>query len=211
MVALADTGVSAFVVTTPYYYAGYNAAEIHGHFWQIASASRLPILAYNIPQNTQVQMKADLLRQVVELPNLVGIKDSGGDWIEFQRLLLERPDRPYAVLQGQEAFAGASLLAGADGLVPGHANMWPELLLEMQQAAKAGNIEAVWASQSRLNGLLQLRGRAMIHTYKVVAKAMGLMGEHVASPLPRLSPSEAEACVASHAAAGVKLLTIKEA
>ena len=76
-------------------------------------------------------------------------------------------------------------------------------------AAQRKDAAGVWAAQARLNDLLRLRGRAPIHTFKVVAQALGLMGDTVASPVPRLGVEEARQCVAAHAAAGLPLAVPK--
>jgi len=202
---LALPGIAAFVVTTPYYYGGFAQRDLREHFRRVATAADRPVLAYNIPQNTHVAMKAELMLDLASVPNIAGIKDSAGDWFEDQMLLL--PPRPagFAVFQGNQVYAGVSLLAGADGLVPGHANVWPDLLVGMYDAARRHEVAAVFSAQAQLNALITLRARAPIHTFKVVAQALGLMGDTVAAPLPRLGPEEARQCVAAHAAIGVPL------
>jgi 4-hydroxy-tetrahydrodipicolinate synthase len=205
MQLLALPGIAAYVVTTPYYYGGFPTANLREHFRRVASAADRPILAYNIPQNTHVTMKADLMGELAEVPNIAGVKDSAGDWFEDQVLLLRPRRKGYAIFQGNQAYAGVSLLAGADGLVPGHANIWPDLLVGMYEAALREETAAVWTAQARLNDLMALRARAPIYTFKAVAQALGLMGDTVAAPLPRLSAEEARQCVAAHAAVGLPL------
>ena len=202
---LAMPGIAAYVVTTPYYYGGFGPMELREHFRRVADATDRPILAYNIPQNTHVAMKAELMVELAGLPNVVGVKDSSGDWFENQLLLLrQRPDG-FVVFQGNQIYCGVSLLAGADGLVPGHANVWPELLVGMYEAAQRKETEAVWSAQARLNALMTLRGRAVIHTYKVIAQALGLMSDTVAAPLPRLSAEEAKQSLVAHMAVGLAI------
>jgi 4-hydroxy-tetrahydrodipicolinate synthase len=202
---LAVPGISAYVVTTPYYYGGFSAGELREHFRRVADATDRPILAYNIPQNTHVSMKADLMLQLADLPHVIGVKDSSGDWLEVQLLLLKQRRPEFRVFQGNQIYSGVSLLAGADGLVPGHANVCPDLLVGMYEAAQRKDAAAVWAGQARLNELLRLRGRAPIHTYKVLAQALGLMGDTVATPLPRLGVEEVRQCLAAHSALGLAL------
>lgn len=202
---LSMPGIAAFVVTTPYYYGGFGPADLREHFRRVAEAADRPILAYSIPQNTHVAMKAQLMLELADLSNIVGIKDSSGDWYENQLLLLRQRPPGFVVFQGNQIYCGVSLLAGADGLVPGHANIWPGLLAGMYAAAHRKQPEEVWGAQARLNELLALRGRAAIHTYKVIAQALGLMGDTVAAPLPRLSAEEARQCVAAHAAIGLPI------
>jgi 4-hydroxy-tetrahydrodipicolinate synthase len=205
---LALPGVAAYVVTTPYYYGGFSVGELQEHFRRVAGATDRPILAYNIPQNTHVTMKAELMLQLAELQQVIGVKDSSGDWFEVQLLLRQRR-RGFLVFQGNQIYAGVSLLAGADGLVPGHANVCPDLLVGMYEAAQRKDAAAVWTRQDRLNELLRLRGRAPIHTYKVLAQAMGLMGDTIAAPLPRLGADEKRQCLAAHAAIGLALTVRK--
>jgi 4-hydroxy-tetrahydrodipicolinate synthase len=202
---LADCGVAAFVVTTPYYHGGFGTDDLLGHFRRVAEATDRPILVYSIPQNTHVSMRADLIFELADLPHVVGIKDSSGDWSEVQNLLLRRRPDGFLVFQGNQIYAGVSLLAGADGLVPGHANVCPDLLVAMYAAAQRKDAAAVWKCQARLMELMRLRSRAPVHTYKVIAKALGLMGDTVAAPLPRLGIEEARQCVAAHAAAGLDI------
>ncbi len=202
MARLALPGIAAYVVTTPYYYGGFAPRDLREHFRRVASATDKPILAYNIPQNTHVAMKAELMLELASVPNIAGVKDSAGDWFEDQMLLLRQRPPGFAIFQGNQVYAGVSLLAGADGLVPGHANIWPDLLVGMYEAARRKETAAVWTAQARLNELMTLRARAPIHTFKVIAHALGLMGDIVAAPLPRLNAEEARQCIAAHAAAG---------
>ena len=202
---LALPGIAAYVVTTPYYYGGFAPRDVREHFRRVASATDKPILAYNIPQNTHVAMKADLMRELAGVPNIAGVKDSAGDWFEDQLLLLRQRPPGFAVFQGNQVYAGVSLLAGADGLVPGHANIWPDLLVGMYDAALRKETAAVWTAQARLNELMILRARAPIHTFKVIAHALGLMSDSITAPLPRLTAEEARQCVAAHAAIGLPL------
>ena len=205
MARLALSGVAAYVVTTPYYYGGFSPRDLREHFRRVASATDRPVLAYNIPQNTHVAMKADLMLELASVPNIAGVKNSAGDWFEDQMLLLRQRPPGFAIFQGNQVYAGVSLLAGADGLVPGHANIWPDLLVGMYEAALRKETAAVWTAQARLNELMILRARAPIHTFKVIAHALGLMGDSVAAPLPRLTAEEARQCVAAHGAIGLPL------
>lgn len=202
MERLALPGIAAFVVTTPYYYGGFGPGDLREHFRRVAAATDRPILAYNIPVNTHVAMKADVMLQLADLPNIIGVKDSGGDWFEDQPMLLRQRPAGFRVFQGNQTYLGVSLLAGADGLVPGHANICPEFLVQMYAAAQRQDAAAVWAAQAQVNDLIGLRAKAPIHTYKVIAQALGLMGDTVTAPLPRLSPDEARQCRVAHARLG---------
>lgn len=200
--ALAGRGLAGYVATVPFYFPWYGEADIRDHFRKIADAADQPLLLYNIPQATKLSLKADSVLQLAGHPNIVGLKDSSGDWAEFQAVLFRRPDPAFAVLQGIHQLSAVSLLAGGDGLVPGYANMHPKLLADMIAAAGAGNIEATLAHQATLDQLLRVRGRANIHSNKLLCKIQGLMDDHVTAPLPRLTPQEAEKFLAECRALG---------
>ena len=201
---LSGRGLEGYVVTTPFYFGGYNSEELGSHFRRVAEASDLPVLLYNIPVNTKVSFGADLVLKLADVPNIAGIKDSSGDWAEVQAILAKR-DPGFIVLQGNQTYAGISMLAGADGLVPGHANIYPQLLAELVATGRKGDVAATMAVQARLDALMRLRGRTPVHGYKLILKTMGMMEDNVASPLPRLTSQEAEKFLAANIAAGLPL------
>jgi len=196
-------GLDGFVATTPFYYSGYSDAELAAHFRTIAGAAPAPLLLYNIPQNTRVVLRASVVRALTGTPNIAGLKDSSGDWTEFQALLLD-PARPrdFSMLQGMQSLSAVSMLAGADGLVPSFANVHPKLLVDLCAAARAGRVDEALRHQGTLDRMLAVRGRAILHANKVVASRMRLMEDHVTQPMPRMSPAEASAFLDATEAAG---------
>jgi len=205
MHSLSGRGLAGYVATAPYYFGGFNDGELFDHFRRVAEAADLPVLLYNIPQNTKVPLKADLVLKLAEVPNIAGIKDSSGDWPEVQAILHYRNRERFVVLQGNQSMCAVSLLAGADGLVPGHSNVYPRLLVDLMAAGLRRDIDALFAYQAQLDKLVKLRGRASTYTFKIVTKALGLTEDHTSSPLPRLTPEEARQFLAASAAAGLPL------
>ncbi len=203
---LGDCGLAGFVATTPFYYSGYSDGELVEHFRAIADAAPAPLLIYNIPQNTRVPIRAPVVAALAGAANVAGLKDSSGDWTEFQAMLLDpRRPRSFTMLQGLQSLSVVSLLAGADGLIPGYANVHPRLLVELLAAVRSGRTADALARQATLDRLLSVRGRALVHANKIVAAKLGLMQEHVTRPLPRLTKAEAEAFLKASAAAGLDL------
>jgi len=199
---LRDTGVQAFVATSPFYFGGYNDDELVGHFRRLADATDLPVMIYNIPQNTKVPIKASAVFKIAEDPRIVGVKDSSGDWTEVQRMLLERPREDFVILQGNQQMSAISLLLGADGLVPGFANVYPSLLAEMYAAATRGDAAEALRVQKIVDGFIRIRGRATLHGTKLLAAHLGLIEPHLTSPLPRMTPDESERYMQACLAAG---------
>jgi 4-hydroxy-tetrahydrodipicolinate synthase len=202
---LADCGLAGFVATTPFYYSGYSDTELVAHFRASADAAPAPLLVYNIPQNTKIPVRAAVVAALAGTPNVAGLKDSSGDWTEFQSMLLDpRRPRDFVMLQGMQSLSAVSMLVGADGLIPGHANVCPELLVQLCNAARSGRMDEALAKQAQLDRLLAIRGRAVLHANKLVASRLGLMQDNVTRPLPRLSAAEAEMFLRATAAAGIE-------
>ena len=126
-------GADLLVVAAPYYFAVPRAGLIQ-HFRAVADASPIPIMLYNVPQNTHNALDMLAVAALAEHPNIVGIKDSQGDPFLFAELLRLRHDR-FRVLQGREQLLGASIWAGADGSVTSLTNIAPRLVRALSQAA----------------------------------------------------------------------------
>lgn len=168
----ADAGADALVVGSPYYFAP-DAASQRRHIEAILSATPLPVLLYNIPQCTHTPLARETVQALSLEPRILGVKDSWGDMPYFQSLLTLKQARPtFRVLQGHEHAAMASLLLGADGLIPGLGNVAPRVLVDLVRAARAGDV----ATCQRLHGeIVELTG---MYTQKA-----GLAGLYAACAL----------------------------
>src|SRR5690606_26084216 len=89
----AAAGVDFALLTSPYYYGIPEEEALARHFLTIADASPIPVLIYNIPQNTYVHVTPALAEGLSAHPNIVGMKDSWGDMIQFQKFLALKGDR----------------------------------------------------------------------------------------------------------------------
>ena len=201
---LSGRGLAGYVAAAPFYFGGYVNRELDKHFRKIADAADLPVLLYNIPINTKTPMNADLVLGLQNHPNIVGIKDSSGDWPEVQPVLLNK-EKDFVFLQGNQFMCAVSLMMGAEGLVPGHANVWPKLIVDLMKAGKEKDFKTLFALQNTLDKLVRLRGRAPNHTYKIVTKAMGLTEDYVSTPLPMLTPEERDKFIKSSIELGVPI------
>lgn len=124
---LADVGADYLVVTAPFYYSVSSPASVIGYFETVAERAAAPVVLYNIPQNTHHALAASTVRVLAGHPNIVGIKDSAGDWNVFESFLALR-SADFSVMQGRERLAAISLWSGADGLISAMANFAPRLL-----------------------------------------------------------------------------------
>lgn len=137
------TGYSAILSVVP----PYNKPSQEGlfqHFKAIAEASPIPVVLYNVPGRTGVNMNAEtVLRLAREVPDIVGIKEASGDIHQIQRLLREKPDG-FTVLSGDDALTYPLMALGAQGVISVLGNAFPKEFSEMVHLCLEGNyIEAV--------------------------------------------------------------------
>ena len=201
---LSGRGLAGYVAAAPFYFGGYINRELDKHFRKIADAADLPVLLYNIPVNTKTPMNADLVLGLQNHPNIAGIKDSSGDWPEVQPVLFNK-EKDFVFLQGNQYMCAVSLMMGAEGLVPGHSNVWPRLVVDLMKAGKEKDWPTLFKLQNTLDKLVKLRGRAPNYTYKIVTKAMGLTEDYVSTPLPVLTPEETDRFIKASIELGVPI------
>src|SRR5262249_1597058 len=132
------------VVSASAYYFPVAQVELFDYCRTLASRSPLPLFLYNMPSLTKVRFEADTVRRLMDVPNVVGIKDSSADMIHYHHLLTlcrQRPD--WTVLMGPEELRAESVLLGGQGGVTGGANLAPRLYVDLYEAAAAANVEDV--------------------------------------------------------------------
>lgn len=153
---LEDLGANAVVVAAPYYFGADTATQCR-YFGQIATASRLPVVLYNIPQMTHNLVTADTVRETLRFENVIGIKDSAGDMVAFARFVALKQIRPdFRIFQGAEKLSVQGLLAGADGLVPGLGNLVPQWFAPLYNAIRNERESEAHDLQAQVNRLWAL-------------------------------------------------------
>jgi 4-hydroxy-tetrahydrodipicolinate synthase len=192
----ADEGADAIVAGSPYYF-GVDEETQRRHLEAVLNAADLPLLLYNIPQSTQHRLSPDLVANLAHERRVLGIKDSAGDFRVFQQLLATKRRRAdFKVLQGEESLAAASLLQGADGLVPGLANVMPALLGSLLAAAKAGAAAEATRLQEQVNDLRTLHTHGhWLAALKAACAAIGIGNGVPAAPLVAVTAEQRQAIV----------------
>lgn len=160
---LEGNGVDAWVVTAPFY-ANCSPAEVTEHFRRIAGAAGHPVLAYDIPGNVGRRLDLDVSAQLLQERTIAGLKDSSGTLEDFSVLLGRTgQDRTVSLLTGVDAKASEALDLGADGLIPGLANVRPGYFVELLRAHGAGDRRRASAYQDAITGLTALFGIGLRH------------------------------------------------
>ncbi len=154
---LEAAGVDAIVATAPLYTLN-SMSEIAAHFRSIADAISVPLWAYDVPVRVHTKLSAALLLQLAEEGVIAGVKDSSGDDVSFRRLVAanEAAGHPLQLLTGHEVVVDAMGLAGADGVVPGLANVDPAGYVRLWDAVAKRDWEAARTEQERLNSLFEI-------------------------------------------------------
>jgi 4-hydroxy-tetrahydrodipicolinate synthase len=146
-------GADGVLVVTPYYNKP-NQAGLYAHFKAVSEAISLPIIIYNIPPRSVVDMSVDTMARLAQLENVVGVKDATGN---VGRILQQRaaigPD--FVQFSGDDILALSSVAVGAIGVISVVSNIAPRLCADMQNAALAGDFSAALAIQDRLTALQQ--------------------------------------------------------
>ncbi len=144
-------GADAVLVVTPYYNKPTQEG-LYQHFKAVNDAVGVPIIIYNIPPRSVVDMSVDTMKRLYELDNIVGVKDATGD---VGRLSRQRhamgPD--FIQLSGEDMTALAHMAAGGHGCISVSANVAPELCAELMEAVFRRDFTAALAIQDRLTPL----------------------------------------------------------
>jgi 4-hydroxy-tetrahydrodipicolinate synthase len=168
----ATAGADAVSVITPFFISP-SADELYEHYVAIARASKLPVLLYNNPGRTGVNLGVDLVTRLSAVDNIVGIKDSSGDMTQTGEYI--RRCRPgFSVLAGRDTMILSTLVYGGKGAIAATANVAPRLIVEIYDAFVAGDIKRALDAQYRL---APLRIAFEMGSFPVVIKdALELMG-----------------------------------
>lgn len=147
--------VDAIVATAPFY-ALSSHKEVERHFRLIRECTDLPLYAYDLPVSVHKKLDRDMLVNLGREGILQGVKDSSGDDVSFRLLMLANEDagHPLQIFTGHEVVVDGAYLGGADGSVPGLANVYPEGYVEQWKAALAHDWDKVSSIQDQLASLM---------------------------------------------------------
>ena len=183
-------GADGVMVVTPYYNKPTQAGVLT-HFRMIADATDLPMIMYDIPGRSGIQITYDTILRAAKHPNIVAVKDAKGDLSEVSRVM-NQTDLMY--FAGDDANALPTLAIGGTGLIGVTANIAPEPYRMMINAVNSGDLAAATAQHKLLEPLVRA---TMTHVPGTVAAKYILHGlGRIASPrvrLPLVGPEESEA------------------
>jgi 4-hydroxy-tetrahydrodipicolinate synthase len=198
-----QAGADAALVVTPYYNKPTQEG-LYRHFKAIHDGSGLPIIIYNIPPRSVIDMSVETMARLAALPRIVGVKDSTNDLMRPIRTKLAI-QREFSLLSGEDGTALAYLAQGGHGCISVTANLAPHLLSEMHDAWQRGDLAAAQSINERLMPLhLALFLEASPSPVKYAASLMGLCAPDVRLPLCEIT--EATKAKVREAMAGAGLI-----
>ena len=151
-VAAEQAGADALLVVAPYYNKG-NADGLLSHYLAIANAVKIPIILYNVPSRTGVDLAVSLYQQLSKVPNIIGVKEASTDIVKIIRIR-NACGPNFHIWSGNDDLAVAAISLGAKGIISVLSNVLPEETNSMILAALDGDFDSASDLQSRLLPLI---------------------------------------------------------
>jgi 4-hydroxy-tetrahydrodipicolinate synthase len=182
-----------FMVTVAPYDFGVSQEAIYQHYVEFAAQSPVPVIVYDIPSRTHNRITLDTIMKLAQVDNIVGVKDSSGDFAVFSRGVYANTDPAFAWIQGEDYLDGPAFLVGANGIVTGLGNVWIDPYVALYKASRAHDSDGIHQAQKQINTLyeiIQRVGGKAIPAIKAGAMCFGRSSARM--KIPALSLDDAE-------------------
>lgn len=183
------TGVDGFLLVAPYYNKP-SQEGLYRHFKEIAGATSLPVIIYNIPSRTGINISADTMVKLAEIENVVGVKESSGNLAQVSEIIQKTPS-DFMIYSGDDALTLPILSVGGVGIISVAAHIAGRKILEMVIAYEHGEVKKAAEINADLGPLFRA---LFINTNPIMVKtACNLVGLKVGGlRLPLVEASEKE-------------------
>ena len=191
----AGAGADAVLVVTPHFFRGAMSSDaLAAHFEAVADASPVPVLLYNVPANTGLDVDAATVARIARHPNLAGVKDSSGDVGKLAELVRLAPaGKRFDVFSGNYGSALPGYAVGTTGSILAAANVAPEGCVAIRQAFLSGRLEEARALHLRLLPMARaVTSRFGVPGLKAALELLGRPAGSVRRPLLPLGPAARE-------------------
>jgi len=184
----AERGADAALVVTPHYFKGnMDNVALKKHYLTIADEADIPIMIYNVPKFTGINVSPDLVSSVAEHPNIIGIKDSSGNIAQVGEMIVTTPSPPsFHVLAGSAGHLLTALALGASGGILALANVAPHECCRIFDDFRKGKHAEARELQLKLLG----SNKAVTAQFGVpgLKAALDMVGYYGGDPRPPLLP-----------------------
>lgn len=146
-------GADALLVVSPY----YNKATPEGliaHYLSIAHAVRIPVILYNVPSRTGVDIPVSVYKRLAQIPNIIGVKEATTNIVKIAQIRAACPG-DFSVWSGNDDMTAAMIALGGQGVISVLSNVLPEETAALTSAALAGDFDTAAALQCRLLPLIE--------------------------------------------------------
>ncbi len=186
----AEAGADAALLITPYYNRP-NDRGMFEHFKTVAEKCNIPMVLYNVPKRTGIDLKPKLVAKLSRIKNIVAVKEASGSLSQLSQIIEQTRDSDFSVLCGDDDLTLPSIALGAQGVISVVANVAPRKTVAMVNAMLKGDLEKARSLHYELAPLV----RAMfLETNPIPVKSaqkyLGLAGGPLRLPLAEMSPDK---------------------
>ena len=184
---LKEAGAKYFTVITPYFQA-LTDKELIDYYTELADALKTPMLIYNIPARTNINVSADVVRILADNEYIIGIKDSSGNMDNLEGYIEASEGKDFDVLCGSDSKILTALRLGAKGAVASTSNLIPKVIVGIYENYIRGDLEKAKECQEALECLrltMKLAG-----TPAVLKKSLSLIGINAGDPAKPVRPAD---------------------
>jgi len=193
-----EAGAQAVVLAPPYYFPA-GQPELLEYLEHLMAELPLPLFLYNMPRYTKAVFEPQTVQAAADISGIVGLKDSSKDMAYFQQLQFLFKDHPdFSLLMGYEKFLAKAILHGGHGGVCGGANLFPELYVDLYNAACSKDLPTVEALQKKVMQICnaiysvgQYESR-YLKGLKCALSCMGICSDFLAEPFRRFRCAECD-------------------
>lgn len=186
----ADAGADAALLITPYYNKP-NDRGMFEHFKAVAEKCDIPIVLYNVPKRTGIDLKPDLVAKLSKIKNISAVKEASGSPGQVAQIIELTQGGQFSVLSGDDDLTLPLMALGASGVVSVVANVAPRKTVAMVDAMLSGNLDAARKLHYELSPLVKAM---FLETnpipVKMAQKYIGLAGGPLRLPLAPMAPEK---------------------
>nr|WP_320022023.1 dihydrodipicolinate synthase family protein [uncultured Draconibacterium sp.] len=193
--AAKKAGADAVVISSPYY-VPMTQAEFIVYLETLVPQLSLPFMMYNMPSCTKLHMSVETVRKSQEL-GAIGIKDSSGDLSYLYALIEEFKDTPdFAIIVGTELFIPETIINGGHGAVPGGANLFPRLFVDLYEASLINDQQKIQELREKLMQIETMiydvgdHNSKYFKSIKSAFSVMGICSDYVAMPFKKFDSEQ---------------------
>ncbi|XP_041369883.1 4-hydroxy-2-oxoglutarate aldolase, mitochondrial-like [Gigantopelta aegis] len=189
---MADAGAQAVLIVTPHYYKGRMTSEaLTKYYTKVADESKVPVILYSVPANTSIDLDPEVIVKLSQHPNIVGVKDSGGDISKIGSLVHRTSKNNFQVLSGSASFLLPAYVVGCVGGICALSNVLGQEVCQLESLFKKGKMAEAKLLQHRLIAPnMAVTKRFGVAGLKKSMDWLGMYGGPTRSPLLPLSAEE---------------------